>query len=42
METSVQNEQKFFILFWKKYYFMQKLSFLTLTTFSEMFFKFQE
>ena len=27
METSVQNEQKFFILFWKKYYFIHKLKF---------------
>ena len=27
METSVQNEQKFFIWFWKKYYFIHKLKF---------------
>ena len=27
MEKSVQNELKFFILLWKKYYFIQKLKF---------------
>ena len=27
MGTSVRNGQKFFVLFWKKYYFMQKLKF---------------
>ena len=27
METSVENEQKFFILFWNKYYFIHKLKF---------------
>ena len=42
MKTSVHNEQKLFILFWKRYYCIHKLSFLILTTFSEMFFKLQE